>query len=554
MIRYDRIVAARRARGSAVASAALTLAYALVSCSTSTPVESNQVWFEAEPGGSARVISQGPGAPLMLACDAESAGESCTWTVRLVLRNVDALSRWSLDVTNAAEAAGLTIDGVELTSDVFDAPSDEVSTGAGSVLLTGAGAARDAVGGVAPGRHVLMTFTLKYAPDGDPSSAVVIGGEIGAGGWLLAEGGTAAVSFGSASATTASAGRPIPTGVIILNPILDPSDPEVCDDGMDNDGDGRTDCGDPDCENQAACEEAPRVVCPADVTVECDGSGHVEQIDEWLVSADLDGPCAEPDVTSDFDGLEPTCGSAGFATVTWRAAATCGSHECKATFTIEDTTPPTIERNGPESITLECGVDRYDEFGAAVHDDCDSSLTEPEIRGDVVNIAAPGEYEIRYSATDACGNESMELTRIVEVVDTLPPELQFQDPIELWPPDHEYVTLSLSDCFTLIDACDGEIALTFDGGIRSIYSDEAENANGDGNTTDDIVILSDTEFMVRAERRGSGNGRVYGVEYEAQLHQLDQRIEGTCLITVPHDQSGDPAIDDGPGAGYVVGE
>jgi hypothetical protein len=32
------------------------------------------------------------------------------------------------------------------------------------------------------------------------------------------------------------------------------SDPEICDDGIDNDGDGLTDCEDPDCSSEPACD------------------------------------------------------------------------------------------------------------------------------------------------------------------------------------------------------------------------------------------------------------------------------------------------------------
>ena len=38
--------------------------------------------------------------------------------------------------------------------------------------------------------------------------------------------------------------------------------------------------------------------------------------------------------------------------------------------------------------------------------------------------------------------------------------------------------------------------------------------NGDGNTVDDIVTVADDEFRLRAERAGSGDGRVYTITYE----------------------------------------
>ena len=38
--------------------------------------------------------------------------------------------------------------------------------------------------------------------------------------------------------------------------------------------------------------------------------------------------------------------------------------------------------------------------------------------------------------------------------------------------------------------------------------------NGDGDTVNDIVIVDDDTFQLRAERAGSGDGRVYTITYE----------------------------------------
>lgn len=121
--------------------------------------------------------------------------------------------------------------------------------------------------------------------------------------------------------------------------------------------------------------------------------------------------------------------------------------------------------------------------------------------------------------------------------------------VELWPPNHQQVTLSLADCVR--DLCEEDLDVDALGQILSIYSDEPENATGDGNTLEDIVILSSSSFMVRAERRGGGDGRVYGVTFEISDSAGNVAVD-TCLIGVPHDQSGQPPIDSGVAAGYTV--
>jgi hypothetical protein len=82
-------------------------------------------------------------------------------------------------------------------------------------------------------------------------------------------------------------------------------------------------------------------------------------------------------------------------------------------------------------------------------------------------------------------------------------------PDMLWPPNHKYVdvtaTVMVSDNF------DTNPTVT----LVSVTSNEPDNAPGmdDGNTTNDIVIVDDFNFKLRAERSDTGTGRLYTITY-----------------------------------------
>jgi hypothetical protein len=138
--------------------------------------------------------------------------------------------------------------------------------------------------------------------------------------------------------------------------------------------------------------------------------------------------------------------------------------------------------------------------------------------------------------------------------DVTPPTVTIGEMMELWPPNHKYRTFYLSDCIQGIsDDTDGQMDINKVGTILSIYSDELEDSTGkgDGNFLNDIIILGTSSFMVRAEREGTNNGRIYGVTFEAKDSSGNSTI-ATFYLGVPHDQSGTPPVDDGPASGYTV--
>ena len=79
--------------------------------------------------------------------------------------------------------------------------------------------------------------------------------------------------------------------------------------------------------------------------------------------------------------------------------------------------------------------------------------------------------------------------------------------------------------------------------ITGITQDEPVNSLGDGDSAPDGVGVGTSMAQVRAERSGTGNGRVYAVRFLAE-DDSGASCEGAVNVYVPHDKKS-TAIDDG---------
>jgi hypothetical protein len=73
--------------------------------------------------------------------------------------------------------------------------------------------------------------------------------------------------------------------------------------------------------------------------------------------------------------------------------------------------------------------------------------------------------------------------------------------------------------------------------LVSVTSNEPDNGADDGNTVNDIVIVDDTTFRLRAERSGVGSGRIYTITYEAE-DDCGNTTRASATVTVPLSQGG----------------
>ncbi len=99
-------------------------------------------------------------------------------------------------------------------------------------------------------------------------------------------------------------------------------------------------------------------------------------------------------------------------------------------------------------------------------------------------------------------------------------------PQTLWPPNHRYRTVTASVIAS--DDADPNVEVT----LVALTSNEPDDGEADGNTTNDIVIVDDLTFRMRAERSEIGTGRVYTLTYEASDDCGNSAVE-TAIVTVP---------------------
>jgi len=125
----------------------------------------------------------------------------------------------------------------------------------------------------------------------------------------------------------------------------------------------------------------------------------------------------------------------------------------------------------------------------------------------------------------------------------------------LWPPNHKMVKVKIrgisqgtsrhddddegEDRPDAADDHDGDdVQIT----ITSVTQDEPINGLGDGDTSPDAAV-SGNNVLLRAERAGTGNGRVYEVRFTAQKGQ-GPSCSGSVKVSVPRNKK-DTAVDGG---------
>lgn len=139
-----------------------------------------------------------------------------------------------------------------------------------------------------------------------------------------------------------------------------------------------------------------------------------------------------------------------------------------------DTTAPVITLSGTSPVTVEVGS-IYVDAGATALDETDGDRTANIVTVNPVNSNVVGPYTVTYNVSDVAGNTATQVTRTVNVVDTIVPVVVLTAPTIVSPLDNSYTTSADLTKVDWTDVEDGTAPITY---IYSVSSSDATNPDG----------------------------------------------------------------------------
>jgi hypothetical protein len=163
----------------------------------------------------------------------------------------------------------------------------------------------------------------------------------------------------------------------------------------------------------------------------------------------------------------------------------------------------------------------------------DESASKPTFMAPAVS--AGGEsltFQLVVNDNDLFSTPAEVAVQVLDVKD--PPDCSTAraEPAVLWPPTHKLVPIAIQGLADNLHIMP-----------QTSTQDEPVIGLGAGDTNPDTVINGE-QILVRAERKGSGNGRVYQIGFTA-TDEFGDSCNGKVLVCVPINPIGGSCIDDG---------
>ena len=197
-----------------------------------------------------------------------------------------------------------------------------------------------------------------------------------------------------------------------------------------------------------------------------------------------------------------------------------------------------------QAVTFTATVTPAGAAGTVTFSDGATVLGSVTLAGNTASLQVPslalGSHPITATFSPSTGNYLGSVSPTVTVVvssNRLPVcTAAGASPASLWPPNHKFVAIAIKG---VTDPDNDAVTIV----VNRIWQDESTTADGSGDPSPDGMIVGGAA-QVRAERAGSGDGRIYQIFFTA-TDTKSGSCSGSVTVGVPHDQSGGPLVDSG---------
>jgi hypothetical protein len=193
-----------------------------------------------------------------------------------------------------------------------------------------------------------------------------------------------------------------------------------------------------------------------------------------------------------------------------------------------DTTPPLITCRSDTTVVT-CDPDgAVVEFSISATDNCSDApvISCSPASGSLFPV---GTTTVNCTATDNASNVSSCSYDVTVEENNRPPDITdiSVTPASLWPPNHKMQDVNVN--YTVSSACQTQCRL-------EVTSNEPVLGTGTGDTSPDWEIIDSNSLKLRAERAGTGNGRIYTISIICSDNLGNTNTVSTEVI-VPHNVS-----------------